>query len=689
MLRTRILRNRQGFQPYARQGATWKTNHARVFHDVSSSVQRRGDDTANLPIQVDLLEKYRSLVTLGRINYDEEQIRVVMKLRRLQRELTEYAPPALTARLLEPTPDESQQEPWWIFSERERALDDTGRALVTVRGHAEELGALDTPKGLLLTGPPGSGKSFLVDLWYQSVPTVYKARKHYNQLVLEIYRGVWEETQRRMAAIYAKPKPDTHPSERGPWNKSIRQHIQKLVKSGSLPIRWARSSTISAAYADPSIAFMVAKRLLLRHWLLVFDEIQLLDVSSANLLADVLSWYWRMGGVIVGTSNKVPDELYRNGVQRERLEPFVEALKLRCPVTILDVKKDWREVLSISQPLERTWFTYDNHSKFNEAVYALSSSEPEPQSRDLHIFGRTVSIPWASGSVCKLSFTDLCDQSLGPADYLTIASTFPVVVISDIPVLPLSSKNQARRFISLIDALYESKCRIVCLAETTPDKLFFPDAVVAQDEETRVDDVDVMMAESVAETQDVYRPNVSSYDAPQMREAPAAPKVALSLDTLSIFSGEEEQFAFKRALSRLVEMTSAAYNRTDNWTPLPSSARQWETRKGFTASAVSDVYDLSRSKISTNNQEPLKDSSPAALRPGALAEDFAEEVSYGAVNTPFRRPHAPSISSDHVWGVREDWGQKAKEWGKGTKVYSRDAETTAETGLKPDTAKKS
>jgi protein AFG1 len=176
-----------------------------------------------------------------------------------------------------------------------------------------------------------------------------------------------------MNAIYAAPKPVS--AERGPWNKSIREHFQGLIKSGTMPIRWRRTNTGFTGGGDPPIAFMVAKRLLLRHWLLVFDEIQLLDVSSANLLADVLSWYWRMGGVIVGTSNKVPDELYRNGVQKERLEPFVEALKARCPVTILDAEKDWREVSSTSHSVDGTWFTPDQRTQFDKALQKASHFE--------------------------------------------------------------------------------------------------------------------------------------------------------------------------------------------------------------------------------------------------------------------------------------------------------------------------
>ncbi|PPR07706.1 hypothetical protein CVT26_003729 [Gymnopilus dilepis] len=632
-------------------------------------------NVSNLPVQTDLLDKYRSLVTLGYIEYNEEQVRVVMKLRRLQKELEDYAPPALSARLFQPNLVEDPDEPWWTSSYREFESPESQKALVRLQGYAEELGALETPKGLLVTGPPGSGKSFLVDLWFNTVKTPYKARKHYNQLILEIYRGVWEETKRRMNNARSAETPSQ--DQRGPWNKAIREQIKGLLGTGTLPVRWSRLGRLhSTQYTDPSIAFVVAKRLLLHHWLLVFDEIQLLDVSSANLLADVLSWYWRMGGVIVGTSNKVPDELYRNGVQQERLEPFVEALKMRCPVVELDTQKDWRERLSTSQPLGHTWFTFGRRSSFEAAlqksldgtkgqgyppfVYTLIAEvlPPEPSSKDLHVFGRLLRVPWASGSTCKWTFEELCGQSLGAADYLTIAAHFSTVIITDIPILPLSSKDKARRFISLIDALYECRCKIICLAETTPDQLFFPDGA-SKDAEA-----DAMLVETVAETQHVYRPNVSSYDQPQMQEAPAAPRAPLSIDTLSIFSGEEERFAFKRAISRLKEMTSAAYNQVDRWTPLATSARKWETSP------------------LNSSEAPAIRVSKDSIQPEETESDFASEAANETrQHDAFDRPHAPRLSPDHIWGVRDDWGPAAKDWGKGPKIYNRRG---GEAGSTPD-----
>ncbi|CDO76964.1 hypothetical protein BN946_scf184281.g11 [Trametes cinnabarina] len=288
--------------------------------------------------------------------------------------------------------------------------------------------------------------------------------------------------------------------------------------------------------------------------------------------------------------------------------------------------------------------------------------EGAPSSTDITVFGRKIRVPWSVGKVCKFTFSDLCDASLGAADYITLAARYHTFIITSIPALKVSAKNQARRFISLIDALYEARCRLICLAEATPERLFFPDASAETSQDTEGNhpsvDVDVMMAEAVGETQEVYRPNVSSYDAPNM-ERERAPSVPLALDKLSIFSGKDEQFAFKRALSRLLEMTSESYARDEQWNPLPAASRKWETSSSFQtfphpSSPASPMSPL-------RAQEHI--SNPSA--------DFAEEASTHASHPdPSDRPPAPRLSPDHVWGVREDWGPRAREWGRGASVYS-------------------
>lgn len=211
------------------------------------------------------------------------------------------------------------------------------------------------------------------------------------------------------------------------WNSALRDQWCQLAKRDLLPLRWRRHprdgfTTQSSGDALPTIAFVIAQRLVLRHWLLVFDEVQLLDVSSAGLLSDVLSWYWRMGGVVVGTSNKVPDDLYKNGVQRERLEPFVEALKMRCPVVSLSTSQDWRRVRG-AKLTGRTWFTWGQEAAFKESLQSFTresrgdvAAEPSdvmdaPARKTLDVFGRRVPVPWSLNGVCKFSFVQLCDEA--------------------------------------------------------------------------------------------------------------------------------------------------------------------------------------------------------------------------------------------------------------------------------------
>ncbi|KAL1746428.1 AFG1-like ATPase-domain-containing protein [Schizophyllum fasciatum] len=636
---TAALRLRQTHKCYT------SASISRSNHPYSAQLCRKlHTEAVGLPAHVDLLDRYKGLVALGNIQEDEEQLRVVMKLRRLTKELEGYSPPAISAALLNrtefPVEEDPSVAPWWKHSDKEGHISE--RAVATRKSHAEELAALTTPKGLLLIGTPGSGKSFLVDVWLDTLATPYKSRKHYSLIVLEIYRGVWEETQRRTLQRRQEADATILPPQEALWNKAIREHWRRITRAGTAPIRWASDSLGSLplpwySSTSESIAYAVARRLILRHWLLVLDELQLLDVSSATLLADVISWYWRMGGVIVGTSNRVPDDLYRNGVQRDRLEPFVEALKVRCPVVEMRSDTDWREIIARDGEAGRSWYTTEQQDGFTQAMKRDGLDQAD--SRHIIVFGRQVPALRARDDTAMFAFAELCHEALGPADYISIAANFHTIYITDIPVLRVSDKNQARRFISLIDALYESRCRLVALAEAIPQQLFFPDADAAEQP-----DVDVMMAESVAETRDAYRPNVSSYDAPKMQEAPEQAKTATPLDQLSIFSGQDEQFAFKRALSRLLEMTSPTYAHRRTWSPVED--RQWELTSK--RNVPSPPVTATRGAMHTADKDDRLADKSLVHRPA-----LRTTPSGGS------RPPAPRIADRHIWGVESQHSQQS------------------------------
>ncbi|KAJ6625792.1 AFG1-like ATPase-domain-containing protein [Mycena sp. CBHHK59/15] len=437
---------------------------------------------------------------------------------------------------------------WWAANDAPHVdpPDPHSRALVSLR-HAEELAELHTLKVPCRRPPHGPARR------RQEPPRRPVARRHPDgtQGAHALQRARARDLSRRGGGDAAWQRPTSH----GP-----RPTTPRALGTAASAIPGTRFSTPGASLRPGAGAPAAPprrrpsrsplRRLVLRHWLLALDELQLLDISSAVLLADVLSWFWRMGGVLVATSNKVPGDIYKHGVQRERLAPFVAALETRCPVLAMRGAYDWRQV------------GYDSESGVREAgrTWLLVGQEEEFQGV-LRGFAQ--------------------DDSAHPRrDYLTLVAHFHTFGIACVPIMPLAAKNQARRFISLIDAQYEARCRLVYLATTPPEELFFPDA---SDETqfdaapgTITDNADVMLAEAVSGTRGGYWPNVSPYDSLAMARGAYAPPRAMPLDTLSIFSGQEEQFAFKRAVGRNDGTGVCARGAVGSGSPLPEAERAWE-----------------------------------------------------------------------------------------------------------------
>ncbi|CAE7065726.1 unnamed protein product [Rhizoctonia solani] len=533
---------------------------------------------------------------------------------------------------------------------------------------------LPFPKGLILIAPPGRGKTFLLDLWFSSLPTKHKVRKHYSTLVLEMYRAVWEETQHRVKAAQAQRQLEARSeTKQTRWTSELKQKWKLLFDRGI----WDRLPTEDSAPASAithisplPISQILAARLLLRQgWLLHIDELQLLDIGSATILSDVLAHFWRMGGVVVATSNKVPGELYKNGLGADRVRGFISALEARCDVLrvggVLDWRREEEEVMgeeqsNIKDKPKRSWFVQDQIGDFDRMVESLLQGR-QPISTTLTIFSRSFIIPRTypptptTLPIAQFTFDELCNTALGTADYTTLASTFPTLIITDIPILRLATKDRARRFISLIDALYEARVKIICVAEADIDRLFFPEELKGNETEGRENE-QTMMEEALSEGNVIYRPNISTYQ-PTKRSHPTEeePKKllsrgeGLSLKELSIFTGQEEKFAYARATSRLVQMTSSKYAANAVWRPLTRAQQPWH-------------IDAPPSCSSTHEQTPK-----FATDEQVLEEDWAEEASYDARSSRKGRPEPPRLSENHAWGVRDDWGKGVREWRKGGK----------------------
>jgi cell division protein ZapE len=217
----------------------------------------------------------------------------------------------------------------------------------------------------------------------------------------------------------------------------------------------------------PHVAASIARRA----QLLCFDELHVTDIADAMILGRLFKKLFEAQVVLVATSNAAPSELYRNGLQRESFLPFIDLIEERMDVLELAAAKDYRLERLTGQTLYFTPLDEAARRALNAAFTRLTGSWTGPP-MSLDGKGRTLHVPQAARGVARFTFAELCEQPLGAHDYLTFARAFHTVIIDGIPVMGPEKRNEARRFINLIDTLYDNHIGLIASAEAEPDQLY-------------------------------------------------------------------------------------------------------------------------------------------------------------------------------------------------------------------------
>ena len=282
----------------------------------------------------------------------------------------------------------------------------------------------EPPRGVYLWGGVGRGKSMLMDLFFVSLDIRRKRRVHFAEFMLEVH---------------------------------LRLHQERRKEEG-----------------DPIVP--VARRFAEETRLLAFDEMMVTNSPDAMILSRLFTQLLAEGVTVVTTSNRAPSELYRNGLNREHFLPFIDLIEARMDVVALNGPTDYRRD-RLGQV--DTWLV-PNGAKATAMLsgdfFRLTDYPPEDRAHvpaeDLDVQGRTLHVPKALKGVAVFSFKRLCEEARGAADYLAIARRYHTVILVGVPRLGPDNRNEAARFVALIDALYEHKVKLLAAADAAPAQLY-------------------------------------------------------------------------------------------------------------------------------------------------------------------------------------------------------------------------
>jgi len=365
----------------------------------------------------------------------------------------------------------------------------------------------DLPKGLYMYGDVGSGKTMLMDLFYDTLSPNIRSRTriHFHNFMQDVHK---------------------------------RLHKMRLQHGDSID-------------AIPFIAADIAEK----SSVLCFDEFQCTDVADAMILRRLIECLMAHGCVIVTTSNRHPTELYKNGIQRQSFIPCINLLLDKLKVLNLDSTTDYRKIPRPPSGVYHHPLDIAAKSHVEKWYHFLGDFDHDPPHAEKQtVWGREIHIPSASGSCACFTFQELIGRATGAADYLELMRSYDAFIVTDVPGMTLRERDWARRFITFIDAVYESRAKLVLTSAVPLAQLFMSRNEINEAvQNTKASSTNEATPSSPAAKKLAETEHDDVNDAMRSLMDDLGMNMTM-LKNSSIFSGDEERFAFARALSRLSEM---------------------------------------------------------------------------------------------------------------------------------------
>src|SRR6188472_1425032 len=281
------------------------------------------------------------------------------------------------------------------------------------------------PRGLYVHGEVGRGKTMLMDLFFQHSPVEHKRRMHFHEFMASVHERIY----------------------------AYRQNIAR------------------GEIADGDAVTLTAGAIFDEAWLLCFDEFHVTDIADAMILGRLFAKLFELGTVVVATSNVAPDDLYKGGLNRALFLPFIAQISDHMDVLRLDARTDFRLEKLVGVKM---WLVPADDAAgdaLDKAWRKMTGNAP-CKARDIAIKGRVLRVPCSSHGVARFSFADICEKPLAASDYLRLAHDYHTIMIDRIPVMDYPDRNAVRRFISLIDTLYDNAVKLMASAEADPVSLY-------------------------------------------------------------------------------------------------------------------------------------------------------------------------------------------------------------------------